>query len=75
MAMICDPTNHATNCCFCLTNVSGFIFKTQKTVIYPNTESISKPLPHDPVTWIFCHFIRLPSSTGNAIYEICFLLA
>lgn len=45
-----EPTNHATNCYFCLTNIFGFTFKTRKSVIYPNIESVSKPLPHDPVT-------------------------
>jgi len=26
------------------------MFKTRKSVIYPNIESVSKPVPHDPIT-------------------------
>lgn len=45
-----EPTNHANDCYFCLTNVQGFTFKTRKSVIYPDIQSVSKPLPHHPVT-------------------------
>lgn len=44
-----EPTNHFSDCYFCMTIIKGFSFKTRKSVAYPNIESVSKPMPHDPV--------------------------
>ena len=45
-----EPKNHATDCYFCMTVIKGFSFKTRKSVAYPNIESVSKPVPHNPVS-------------------------
>lgn len=45
-----ESNNHATDYYFCLTDVTGFSYKTNASVKYPDTPSISKPILHDPVT-------------------------
>ena len=45
-----EPSNHSTDCYFCLSKVTGFSYKTRASVKYPDIPSISKPIPHDPVT-------------------------
>ncbi|XP_048852601.1 uncharacterized protein LOC125720773 [Brienomyrus brachyistius] len=45
-----EPTNHTTDCYFCMTKVSGFTFKTRSSLNYPDVSSVSKPVAHDPVT-------------------------
>jgi hypothetical protein len=45
-----EHTNHATDCYFCMTSVQGFNYKTRKLIAYPDINSVSKPLPHNPVT-------------------------
>jgi hypothetical protein len=45
-----ESSNHTTDCYFCLTNVTGFSYKTRASVKYPAVPSVSKPIPHDPVT-------------------------
>lgn len=45
-----ESSNHATDCYFCLANVIGFSYKTRASVKYPDVPSVSKPIPHDPVT-------------------------
>ena len=44
-----EPTNHATDCYFCMTIIKGYSFKTRKSVDYPNIKSVSKPVPHNPI--------------------------
>ncbi|ESO12521.1 hypothetical protein HELRODRAFT_159075 [Helobdella robusta] len=44
-----ELTNHATDCYFCMTVIKGFSFKTRKSISYPDIESVSKPIPHNPV--------------------------
>ena len=45
-----ESSNHITDCYFCLTNVTGFSYKTRSSVKYPDIPSVSKPIPHDPVS-------------------------
>jgi len=45
-----ESSNHTTDCYFCLTNVTGFSYKTRQSVKYPAVLSVSKPIPHDPIT-------------------------
>lgn len=45
-----ESSNHTTDCYFCLANVKGFSSKTRASVKYPDVPSVSKPIPHDPVT-------------------------
>ena len=45
-----ESSNHITDCYFCLTNVTGFSYKTRSSVKYPDIPSVSKSIPHDPVS-------------------------
>ena len=41
-----EPTNHATDCYFCLTNVKGMNKKNKNKIQYPNIPSALRPVPH-----------------------------
>ncbi|KAJ8716001.1 hypothetical protein PYW08_013286 [Mythimna loreyi] len=41
-----EPTSHDMDCYFCLTNVVGFSRKNKGNIVYPNTSSATRPLPH-----------------------------
>ena len=41
-----EPKNHATDCYFCSTNITGFN-KNKHNIVYPDCESALKPVPHD----------------------------
>ena len=45
-----ESSNHITDCYFCLTIVTGFSHKTRSSVKYSDIPSVSKPIPHDPVS-------------------------
>ena len=45
-----EPTDHTTDCYFCMSNITGFAYKTRSSVNYPNIKSASKPVPHDPIS-------------------------
>lgn len=40
------PTNHATDCYFCLTKVRGINKKNKKTIVYPDIPSAMRPVKH-----------------------------
>lgn len=44
-----EQTDHTTDCYFCMSNITGFAYKTRSSVNYPNITSASKPVPHDPI--------------------------
>ncbi|KAK2578846.1 hypothetical protein KPH14_012201 [Odynerus spinipes] len=39
-----EPSDHATNCYFCLTNITGFNRKNKRQIVYPNVPSAIKPV-------------------------------
>ena len=41
-----DPRNHADDCNFCLSNITGFNASSRKKIKYPNLRSAMKPVPH-----------------------------
>lgn len=41
-----EPTNHATDCYYCMTNITGFNKKTKKNIVYPNLPSAIRPVEH-----------------------------
>ena len=41
-----EPTDHVSDCYFCLTSITGVTAKSKHTVQYPNLPSAMKPLPH-----------------------------
>ncbi|GBM17051.1 hypothetical protein AVEN_133318-1 [Araneus ventricosus] len=41
-----EPTNHLTDCYFCLTDVNGFSSKSKHCIQYPNLHSAIQPVPH-----------------------------
>ncbi len=43
-------SSHTSDCYFCSANVTGFSYKTRASVKYPDVLSVSKPVPHDPVS-------------------------
>ena len=44
-----EQSNHSTDCYFCMANISGISYKTRSSIKYPDVQSVSKPIPHDPV--------------------------
>ena len=41
-----EPRNHADDCYFCLTNITGFNASSRKKIKYPNLRSAIRPVPH-----------------------------
>ena len=41
-----EPQNHADDCYFCLTNITGFKASSRKKIKYPNLRSAMRPVPH-----------------------------
>ena len=41
-----EPQNHADDCYFCLTNITGFNASSRKKIKYPNLQSAMRPVPH-----------------------------
>ena len=41
-----EPTNHYTDCYFCLTNIAGFSKKNKSKIVYPDCPSAIKPVTH-----------------------------
>ena len=41
-----EPRNHADDCYFCLTNITGFNAYSRKKIKYPNLRSAMRPVPH-----------------------------
>jgi hypothetical protein len=73
-----EPTNHSSDCYFCLTKISGFTKKNKKSIEYPDIPSVTKPLPHDdtlPVPTLAvekCSTTESSSSTGKISSELQF---
>lgn len=44
------PTNHSTDCYFCLTNIPGFPKKNKFRIVYPVCPLTLKPVAHDATT-------------------------
>ena len=41
-----EPTNHVTDCYFCMTKVRGFSKKNKHKIAYPSPPSAMRPVPH-----------------------------
>jgi len=43
------PSNHSTDCYFCMVSPiqNGMSMKKKSTLVYPNTPSAFRPVPHD----------------------------
>lgn len=41
-----EPTNHAVDCYFCLTQLKGFSEKSKRSIKYADVSSVKKPQPH-----------------------------
>ena len=41
-----EPRNHADDCYFCLTNITGFDASSRKNIKYPNLRSAMRSVPH-----------------------------
>jgi len=41
-----EPTDHASDCYFCLTSTPGVTAKSKHTAQYPNLPSAMRPVPH-----------------------------
>jgi hypothetical protein len=42
-----EPTNHVSDCYFCMTNIAGFSKKNKSAIVYPDCPSALKPVLHD----------------------------
>ena len=56
-----EPTDHVTDCYFCLTNVKGFS-KNKSKIVYPSCQSALKPVPHGTD-------IPIPKAPSSKIFE------
>ena len=41
-----EPSDHATDCYFCASNIMGINRKNRSTLEYPNLPSVMRPTPH-----------------------------
>jgi hypothetical protein len=41
-----EPTDHVSDCYFCLASITGVTAKSKHTVQYPNLPSAMRPVPH-----------------------------
>ena len=41
-----EPTNHFSDCYFCLTKISGHSKKSKSKIVYPNCSSALRPVTH-----------------------------
>ena len=41
-----EPTDHVSDCYFCLTSITGVTAKSKHNVQYPNLPSAMRPVPH-----------------------------
>jgi len=70
-----EPTNHSSDCYFCLTKISGFTKKNKKSIKYPDIPSVTKQQPHDDslpaptVSVEKCSTTDTSSSTGKISAE------
>ena len=68
-----EPTDHATDCYFCLSNTSGYTNKSKKTPVYSNVPSALRPVQSEdqsdatfPVAATFPDAVSLPIATTSA---------
>ena len=67
-----EPTNHATDCYFCLTNVKGMNKKNKNKIQYPNIPSALRPVPHSddlPIPVPAAHLDDLPDTESESPNE------
>ena len=57
-----EPTEHVTDCYFCLTNIKGFSKKNKSKIVYPSCQSALKPVPHDTD-------ILIPKAPSPEVFE------
>jgi hypothetical protein len=41
-----EPTNHSSDCYFCMVDICGYSSKTKSGIVYPDIPSAIKPVPH-----------------------------
>ena len=41
-----EPTDHVSNCYFCMTKVTGFSHKSKGSITYPDIPSAIRPVKH-----------------------------
>ena len=65
-----EPTDHVTDCYFCLTNIKGFPKKNKPKIVYPSCQSALKPVPHStdiPIPKVpFREVFERPESSSEA---------
>ena len=64
-----EPTNHVSNCYFCITNIAEF---TKKSVImYPDCPSALKPVLHDAESPVPIPPIYPNTTSGDSTERLC----
>ena len=43
-----EPTDHSTDCYFCLTKIKGFNKNNRSHIKYPNIDTVCRPVPNNP---------------------------
>ena len=57
-----EPTDHVTDCCFCLTNIKRFFKKNKSKIVYPSWQSALKPVLHGT-------YIPIPKAPSSEVFE------
>ena len=57
-----EPTDHITDCYFCLTNIKGFSKKNKFKIVYSSFQSALKPVPHGTD-------IPIPKASSPEVFE------
>lgn len=57
-----EPTNHAEDCYFCLTQLKGFSEKSKRSIKYADVSSVIKPQPH-------CDELPVPECPNRNLIE------
>lgn len=62
-----EPKDHYNDCYFCAVNTAGLSSKNKHQIVYPNLDSVMRPVPHD-ITLL----ISVPPADGlDPVEEKC----
>ena len=57
-----EPTDHVTDCYFCLTNIKRFSKKNKSKIVYPSCQFALKPISH-------VNDIPIPKAPSPEVFE------
>ena len=67
-----EPTNHVSNCYFCMINIAGFTKKNKSAIMYPDCPSALSPVLYDaenpvPISTTYPTYPSNNSTEGGSI--------